>query len=268
MAAPNTKKIVLSSGFPAIKTDFFRQSTIDGGQKLVNADHVFRVTEEKVAGVSTIYGSCVPQTNVRKIPYRIELRLDVNRNVCGGNCTCVAGAGVTCKHSAALVFFINSERDESKTAKACEWAKPSQKKLNLYPKGRSVDDIIKNSRPVSPPTFGPLSDEAKAELLAFHMEVDETDSMMFKTLTATVSNLSFKYSPNATLRSAISWKNLTKKYLTKKHLKYFFKKKFRDFFLHFLGLSVIPSQFGVCLQTFWGSRPAGLGGDRDCTNST
>jgi hypothetical protein len=189
MAAVNPKKIVLSSGFPEIKTDFFRKPMIEHGQKLVNADHVFSVTEEKVAEVSTIYGSCVPQTNVRKIPYRIELRLDANRNVCGGNCTCVAGAGVTCKHSAALVCFINSERDESKTAKACEWAKPSQKKLNLYPKGRSVDDIINNPRPVSPPNFRPLSDEAKAEMLAFHMEVDETDSMMFKTLTATVSKI-------------------------------------------------------------------------------
>jgi hypothetical protein len=189
MAAPITKKIVLSSGFPEIKTDFFRQSILEHGQKLVNADHLYRVTEEKVAGMSTIYGYCVPQTNVRKSAYRIELRLDEIRNVVGGNCTCVAGAGVTCKHSAALVCFVNSERDESKTAKACEWAKPSQKKLNLYPKGRSVDAIINNPRPVSPPTFRPLSDEAKAEMLAFHMEVDETDSMMFKTLTATVSNI-------------------------------------------------------------------------------
>jgi hypothetical protein len=187
-AAANSNKIVLSSGFPAIKTDFFRPSNVEHGQKLVDAGHVFSVTEEQIDRVSTVYGSCVPQTNVRKSPYRIELRLDANRNVIGGNCTCVAGAGVTCKHGGALVCFINSERDESKTANSCEWSKPSQKKLHLYPKGRAVEEVIKNPRPVSPPTFQPLTDENRAEMLAMHYELGETDSMMFKHLTGTVSN--------------------------------------------------------------------------------
>jgi hypothetical protein len=31
---------------------------------------------------------------------------------------------------------------------------------------------------------------------------------------------------------------------------------------------VFRSQFGLCLQTFGGSKPAGLGGDRDCTDMT
>jgi hypothetical protein len=42
------------------------------------------------------------------------------------------------------------------------------------------------------------------------------------------------------------------------------KKQFSIFFW----LSKFHSQFGVCLQKFGGSRPAGLGGDRECTDST
>jgi hypothetical protein len=44
---------------------------------------------------------------------------------------------------------------------------------------------------------------------------------------------------------------------------------FRDFFFQFVfWLSWYHIQFGVCLQKFWGSRPTGLGGDRERTNST
>jgi hypothetical protein len=72
-------------------------------------------------------------------------------------------------------------------------------------------------------------------------------------------------SPNATLRFAFSWKNFVKK----NRQKNYFKKNseiFREiFFSNFFWLSVLCSQFGVCLQKFGGSRPAGLGGDRDCT---
>jgi hypothetical protein len=66
----------------------------------------------------------------------------------------------------------------------------------------------------------------------------------------------YRYSLIATLRSAISWKNLTQTNLILKNVNFFF------------GLLVFRSQFGGCLQKFGGSRPAGLGEDRDCTDST
>jgi hypothetical protein len=40
-----------------------------------------------------------------------------------------------------------------------------------------------------------------------------------------------------------------------------------NFFFNFVWLSVFRSQFGVCLQKLGGSRPAGLGGDINCTDS-
>jgi hypothetical protein len=69
--------------------------------------------------------------------------------------------------------------------------------------------------------------------------------------------LYYVYSPIATLRSAISWKYLTQKNLTKKKIQT--RKFFVYFFSNFFWLSVFRSQFGVCLQKFGGSKPTGLG---------
>jgi hypothetical protein len=54
----------------------------------------------------------------------------------------------------------------------------------------------------------------------------------------------------------------------KKNSKKNLKKKFLKIFREFFWLSTFRSQFGVCLRKFGESRPAGLGGDRDCTDST
>jgi hypothetical protein len=59
-----------------------------------------------------------------------------------------------------------------------------------------------------------------------------------------------------------------KKISKKKSPKKISKKKNSIFFFSFFWLSVFRSQFGACLPKFGLSRPAGLGGDRDCTNST
>jgi hypothetical protein len=40
------------------------------------------------------------------------------------------------------------------------------------------------------------------------------------------------------------------------------------FFQNYFGLSRFHIQYGACLRNFGGSRPAGLGGDRECTDMT
>jgi hypothetical protein len=49
-------------------------------------------------------------------------------------------------------------------------------------------------------------------------------------------------------------------------------KKFHEFFFStfFLAIGVPQSaaNLGYACKKIWGSRPAGIGGDRDCTNST
>jgi hypothetical protein len=180
------KSVFFTSGFAAVKTEHFRPATFDHGQKLSEAGHVYNIKEEQTSSKHTIHGRCMPQTNVTKTSYIIEVDVDHDRAILGGRCSCVAGLGATCKHAAALIYSVNIERDESQTASRCEWSQPSQAKLNLYPKGLPIDDIIKNTRPTLPLKFTPLSEDARAELLDIRLRFGHTNSMLFKHLTDTV----------------------------------------------------------------------------------
>jgi hypothetical protein len=71
----------------------------------------------------------------------------------------------------------------------------------------------------------------------------------------------------ANLRDFIE--HFDKKNLTKKNFKKKNQKIFREiFFSIFFWLSRFHIQFGACLRKFGGARPAGLGGDRERTDST
>jgi hypothetical protein len=180
------KSVFFTSGFEAVKTEYFRPVLLANGQKLSEAEHVFNIKEEQTSSKHTIHGRCLPQTNVTKTPYIIEIDVDHDRAILGGRCSCVAGLVAMCKHAAALIYSVNIERDESQTASRCEWSQPSQAKLNLYPKGLPIDDIIKNTRPTLPLKFTPLSEDARAELLDIRLRFGHTNSMLFKHLTDTV----------------------------------------------------------------------------------
>jgi hypothetical protein len=180
------KRVFFTSGFEAVKTEYFRPALLAHGQKLSEAEHVFNIKEEQTSSKHTIHGRCMPQTNVTKTSYIIEVEVDHDRAILGGRCSCVAGLGAMCKHGAALIYSVNLERDESQTASRCEWSQPSQAKLNLYPKGLPIDDIIKNTRPTLPLKFTPLSEDARAELLDIRLRFGHTNSMLFKHLTDTV----------------------------------------------------------------------------------
>jgi hypothetical protein len=70
------------------------------------------------------------------------------------------------------------------------------------------------------------------------------------------------YSLIATLRSAISWNNWTNKNLTKNISENF---PWNIFFKYFLAI-MVPRPIWSMPAKIWGSRPAGLGGDRERTN--
>jgi hypothetical protein len=64
-------------------------------------------------------------------------------------------------------------------------------------------------------------------------------------------------------------KKFSKKIFTKKNFKKKILKISVNFFFKFFFVpTAFYVQFGVCLQKFGGSRPAGLGGDKHGTNST
>ena len=58
-----------------------------------------------------------------------------------------------CKHAAALTFFINSERPSSCTDDQIKWSSPSQRLLNLVPKGVPVEALLGFQTNTHPPTF-------------------------------------------------------------------------------------------------------------------
>ena len=173
---------ISTCGFEAISKTF-RKSTERKGQKLFEAGHVFNVREIKEVGKeAVIVGECKKQTKIQE-KYKIELTLDEGRHVTSGRCQCVSGAEASCKHSSALVWFINAEREESQTDRERTWNRPSSKAQKRYPKGKPTREIFK--LPASEPlTFaGPTEDE-KAAWTADLEDVGGEKSMMYKILLA------------------------------------------------------------------------------------
>ena len=68
------------------------------------------------------------------------------------NCTCLAGVTNDCKHSYALIYFVNNHRIESKTSFQQEWGKPSesQSSKEKYAQPMRWSDQFKLKRKLSP----------------------------------------------------------------------------------------------------------------------
>lgn len=112
-------EIRLRTGFPTVFCDFLRDSTIEKGKKLFEADHVSHVEEVRSVGKDAfIDGRVVPQTSISKTPYFVQVALDTNRNVSSAHCNCISGSDGKCKHTSAVIHYVNHERDESRTDKA------------------------------------------------------------------------------------------------------------------------------------------------------
>ena len=130
-------------GFSAITFDgYFRTSNLKNGEYLVphlhNVEEVRKPTEDTI-----IHGRCIPEMNVKKEEYRMELSLDSNRNLTHGYCTCDCGISGRCKHAAALAIFINEERSESKTDIEQTWHKPGTAGATMYRKGKTIEELYK-----------------------------------------------------------------------------------------------------------------------------
>ena len=135
---------ILSTGFSDIIYDHFglRSSTFDNGKELVRSDHVQKVEEIRKTGFPPeIRAFCVPQTSVNKAMYIIEIFIDYKRRILRANCNCIGGNGGHCKHVAAVIYFVNSERSETKTDKIQQHTKPSNRGLEKYRKGKPSEDI-------------------------------------------------------------------------------------------------------------------------------
>jgi hypothetical protein len=184
MAATNRQINIIQTGFSTIYWHGeppHRPSTVINGQNLLDAEHLQDVEEIQETGKDNeILSKCVRQTSVRASPYNQNLTLDAHRTVLLARCSCLGGTDGLCKHVSALVTFINTERDESKTDKACAFRKPSKKGDRLYPKGKELDDIFKFTDRMEVLTFVNATEEDKKEYYDVMKASGNTSSPMFK----------------------------------------------------------------------------------------
>ena len=173
-----SSKIILNCGFSPISCLFLRKSTKKKGDALVQ--HVFNVAETRSIEEISITAQCVRQASVTKSPYKIELILHISRNVTSALCSCVSGTQGRCKHTAAVISFVNLEREESQTDKQCTWQAPSSRGKSLYPKGETIDNIFLNSSGTAKLDFkGPSDTEIRAQIKLME-ENNATNSMLYR----------------------------------------------------------------------------------------
>ena len=178
--AGNNREIIIESGFNPIKVDIHRSGIIKNGKALLQ--HIFNVQEIRANGTIHFRASCNASMDISKV-YQLSLEVTPDERVFKiGHCTCVAGGEFNCKHGAALVHFINSERPQSCTDGRMEWGSPSERKLKLAPKGVPVNDLlgIKSTPPVK---FQYNPDQRYASYAEKMAEFGLTNASFYKSLT-------------------------------------------------------------------------------------
>ena len=177
-----SRKIVLRAGFQTIAGPEFRPAALTKGPKLLG--HVFNVEEVKDSTKTVILGHCGKQTSVKDRKTRkVELELDSDRKVVSAHCSCVAGVAGNCKHTCALVVYVNSERTQSQTDEQCQWYKPSEWGQKNYPKGEEVENIYNLDRTPQLTFSGPTKDEQQ-DRLELLRSLGDTSSQMYMMLNA------------------------------------------------------------------------------------
>jgi hypothetical protein len=154
--------------------------------------HIMNVQERREQGKVTISGKCIKGTKLSDDPYKVEIEIDPqSRKWISGHCSCVNGIDGNCKHTAGLVFFVNTERTVGCTDEAKKWKKPAEKVKKIYPKGQTVEELLLGTftpHATKKPTEEELQDLAN-KLAAFGLQ----DSGLYKTLTADTKNRSLNH---------------------------------------------------------------------------
>ena len=195
----NSRTVIIKTGFTELKESEpgrFRDSTIKKGKKLA-AKHVFNVEEihEIESGKKIIRGRCLRQTSIRKSPYYIELIINNEREIISGFCSCHGGAEALCKHSSAIVHFINSERTESKTAESQTWHVPSKASVTIFPKGKKIKTLYNVSYPH--PTFYNRKNEKINKLLGIINKHGQNQASFYKLFSGNNQQMASSKSPES-----------------------------------------------------------------------
>lgn len=60
--------------------------------------------------------------------------------IIAGECNCIAGKGGRCKHTSALVNYVNNHEDQSVTSGPCQWNIP--RRVKDYSRGALIADLF------------------------------------------------------------------------------------------------------------------------------
>lgn len=176
--------LTICGGFEKVIIPGFRKDTVKKGNYM--ADHILNIREVRRAGTCSINAQCIREMSLSNDPYSVELVLDPDtRSVADARCSCQAGVTGMCKHTAALVLAVNTERSSGCTDDTQKWHKPSQKLQELYPKGETVQQMVQGKK-AERRNF--LVDRDTLDNLALLMEKHKLqNSSIFKSITADLS---------------------------------------------------------------------------------
>ena len=180
--------ITLCAGFAKIMEGpkFYGPDTEKKGKKIV--DHVANIREIQNGHEVIITATCIPAMKINNDPYIQRITLDSSRRVTDAQCTsrpgkpqCPVGIQGKCKHIAAVIEKVNSERTTSKTDEAQAWLKPSEQLTQLYPKGETIQELFSGKKG-EPRNFKPPQDNLDhfATLLKKHKL---TNASAYKSIT-------------------------------------------------------------------------------------
>ena len=160
--------LTIGGGFAMVLGPAFNPDIAKKGSEI--KEHVFNVREvHHSSGEITITGLCLRAMSVTKDPYSVTLSLNPSdRRVLSARCSCIAGCDGQCKHTAAIVHHVNSERSVGCTDEAQVWMKPSEKMKRLYPKGETIQEMLGQGKP------------AKRDFTPKQDSLDELSALMAK----------------------------------------------------------------------------------------
>ncbi|KAM7297551.1 uncharacterized protein ISCGN_022702 [Ixodes scapularis] len=125
----------------------FRDATTKKGEDLYESGHVFDVNERLSAASSVLRARCVRQASVCQEAYSITIKLDNTRRITEAHCTCRGGTCGQCKHTTAVVAYVNREDTSTKTSITNVWKRPSAKQLGMYNKGVLFSEMFASKLP-------------------------------------------------------------------------------------------------------------------------
>ena len=187
-----SEKTILTTGFMKVSFEKLKEIKIDNigvlerktlwtkGRGLLVDGHLIDVKEIQETGKPTVIVGCCGRSMFVNEKWMVELNLDENRSITSAHCSCWVGERGDCKHTAALILFMNEYRDESKTNEPCGWKQPSKKAMESYKKGACFDEIRGHKIKFIPHDFAPMTEEARKEQRELMETAKNTKSPVYK----------------------------------------------------------------------------------------